>query len=64
MKGIIRKIEYEGDFPTFYKIAREAIKTGGGLVYNVDEKRGVIIEPDCTVGLGVRLSDLEVITRN
>lgn len=62
MKGILHKIDYEGDWETFLLIAQKSIKTGGALLYLMDEKRGVIIEPDCTVVTRVSIPSLEVIT--
>lgn len=62
MNGIIRKVEYYGDWEGFFLLAQAFYKTaeGGSIVYSPEKQRGVMVYPDCTRKLGVNLQTLEV----
>lgn len=61
MPGIVRKVEYKGDWEGFFEVAKAVLKVGGSFLYNVDERRGVVIEPDGTEKIGVRVPSLDII---
>lgn len=60
MNGLVKKVEYEGDWAGFFALAQKTLKLGGSLLYWPTEKKGLIVEPDGTKHLAVNLKTRQV----